>query len=103
MEQEDLDQLLKLNKENNKILRNMQRSARVGRFLKTIYWVIIFGSLYGTYYFIQPYIGQLLDLYNQATSTLNDIKQKASNIPDPSSYNLPPEILKQLDSRTKNQ
>lgn len=102
METEDLNQLLELTKENNKILRGMQRSARVGKFFKAVYWALILGTIFGSYYYLQPYIDQMLMMYNQAVSTLNDLKNKASNIPDPSSFNLPPQVIQKLDSMTKN-
>ena len=89
MENGDLDKILEITKENNKILCSMQRSARIDRFFKIIYWALILGSLFGTYYYIQPYIDQLLKLYNKVNSTSN-------------SFDLPPEIFKRLDSLIKS-
>ena len=102
MEKEDLEQLLDLCKENNKILRGIQRSARVGTFFRVVYWMLIIGSLVGSYYYIQPYIDQLLRIYNQVGATVNDIKGTTGKVPDLSNFNLPPEILKQLDSLFKS-
>ncbi len=91
METDDLKQLLELCKENNHILRGMQRSARVAKFFKAIYWMLIIGSLVGSYYYIQPYVDKLINLYNNV-----------SNVPDVNNLKLSPDILKQLDSLLKN-
>ncbi len=99
MEKEQLDELLELTRENHKILRGMQRYARFNRLLKMIYWVIIIGSLYGTYYYIQPYVDQVLKIYSDVASTVQSVKSKALSIPDPSSLKLTPEMLKQLQSK----
>ncbi len=98
-----MNELLELTRENNKILRGMQRSARVNRVFKLIYWGLIIASFVGTYYYIQPYLDQVLKLYNQASSTLNDVKSKASQIPDFSKTPGAADIVNQLDSMTKKQ
>lgn len=101
--EKDMQELLELTRENHKILRGMQRSARIGTFFRVIYWAIIIGSLYGTYYFLQPYVNQLLDLYSQVNASIKNVQGAAGKIPNPGSLTLPPELLKQLDSITKNQ
>ncbi len=98
-----MNQILELTKENNKILRGMQRTARIGKFFRAIYWILILGSIFGTYYYLQPYIDQLLRTYNDVISTVQNVKNKAANIPDPNSLKLPPQILQRLDSTTKTQ
>ncbi|MDO8492964.1 MAG: hypothetical protein Q7S19_00230 [bacterium] len=98
MEDKQLGELLELTRENNKILRGIQRSARVNKVFKFIYWGLIIGSFVGTYYYIQPYFNLLLNLYSQAGSTLSDIQKKASSIPDLSKTPGAVDILKQLDS-----
>lgn len=74
MQSEEKDLLRKtiaLEQENNEILRKMQRSMRIQRFLSILYWTFIIGSLLGLYYFIQPYIEQILNVYSGAKDSLD--------------------------------
>ena len=68
MSDEQLGQILELAKENNKILRSMQRSARISRWIKIFYWVLLLGSIAGTYYYFQPYIDQIIKLYEKVST-----------------------------------
>ena len=70
-----LEETLALTKENNEMLRSMKRSMRFARMMTIIYWVLIIGSALGAYYFIQPYIDQLMGVYNGAGDVLDNIKQ----------------------------
>jgi hypothetical protein len=69
-------QLLKdtfnLAQENNKILHSLRRSMRLARIMSILYWALIIGSAVGAYYFIQPYIDQLMGVYGNAQSNLNN-------------------------------
>ena len=58
-----LEQTAKLTEENNRILKNMQRSARFGRIVRVLYWVILIAVALGAYYFIEPYLETLLKFY----------------------------------------
>jgi hypothetical protein len=72
-EKELLDKSVALGEENNKILRSMQRSMIWGRVWRTFYWFLIIGSTVGAYYFVQPYIDQILEVYGGAKSNIEGI------------------------------
>jgi len=59
-EKDDLKKILlehaKIAEENNKILKKIHRSMKVGGFFRAIYWIIIAGSAVGAYYFLQPFV-----------------------------------------------
>ena len=79
--QEDIKELLKLTQENNKLLRKMRRSAMIGNVMRIFYWAIIFGGpvvIY--YYYLQPYLGQLIDTYNGGVGEVGDQIQGISGI-----------------------
>ncbi len=106
MANEELSEVLGLVKENNKILRKMQRASRFSSFMRYIYWILIIGSTASAYYYLQPYINQLLQIYDQLDSTVRSVNNKVNSLPDGSNLknlNLPPELLKTLDSVLKNQ
>ena len=102
MPNDELSQILELTKENNKILRGMRRSARISSFLRYVYWAIIIGSTVSAYYYLQPYINQILKVYDEVNSTVKNVNQKVNSLPSAGNLNLPPELLKQLDSALKN-
>jgi len=66
-----LDETLKLSRENNQMLQAMRRSMRLGRIMSFLYWALIIGTAFGAYYFIQPYIDQLMGVYGGAKSNLD--------------------------------
>jgi hypothetical protein len=63
-EREIIEETLEISKENNKMLRSIQRSARIGQAMRIIYWLVIIGASVGAYYFIQPYLEQMLSVYS---------------------------------------
>jgi len=70
-----LEDTYKLMQENNGMLRAMRRSMRIGRIMSFLYWALIIGSAVGAYYFVQPYINQLLGVYGGAKSNLDSFNQ----------------------------
>ncbi|KKP86977.1 MAG: hypothetical protein UR90_C0016G0014 [Parcubacteria group bacterium GW2011_GWC1_35_8] len=70
-----LERSVSLGEENNKMLHSMRRSARWASFFRAIYWILIIGSAVGAYYFIQPYVDQMVNVYSGAQSNLNDVNK----------------------------
>ena len=59
-----LQDIYVLEKENNKILRSIKRSATLGRIMSLLYWLIIIGVSVGAFYYMQPYFDKVMNLYN---------------------------------------
>ena len=55
---------LKISRENRKILKRLQRSMRWGRFLRVVYWVVIIGGTLGAYYYIQPFVDNMKEMFS---------------------------------------
>ena len=72
-----LESTYKLAEENNKILRSLRRSARLGTIMRILYWVAIMGVSVGALYFIQPYLKFITDLGSgsggNVSQTLQDL------------------------------
>ncbi len=68
-----LEENLALTQENNKMLHTLKSAMLWSRVMSVLYWVLIIGSALGAYYFIQPYIDQLLEVYGGAKSNLDSI------------------------------
>lgn len=60
---EYFEEIKELETENNKILKNLQKRARIGFFVKILYWAILAGIAFGAFYFIQPYIEEGKNAY----------------------------------------
>lgn len=60
-----LKKVAELTEENNKILRHMQSAARRARVWSALKLLAIIIALAVGYYYLQPYIRQVSDLYNQ--------------------------------------
>jgi TRAP-type C4-dicarboxylate transport system permease small subunit len=69
-----LKETLELVRENNSILLSMRRSLRIQRIMSFFYWIFIIGSAFGAYYFLQPYIDQLMGVYTGASDVINNFK-----------------------------
>ncbi len=66
-----LDNLYELVRENNALLRSLQRSSRLRTTLRVIYWIIIIGLSFGAFYFIQPYVDFLKNGFGGSSSNNN--------------------------------
>ncbi|MFZ2523305.1 MAG: hypothetical protein WAW92_02865 [Minisyncoccia bacterium] len=79
-EKELLKRAIALAEENNDILRSMQRSMRLSRFMSALYWIFIIGSAIGAYYLVQPYIKAVTEAYGGASSNINSILENFKNL-----------------------
>lgn len=70
-----LEEALEVSKENNEILRGMRRTMRVTRIMSMLYWIFIIGSAFGAYYFLQPYVDQVREVYTGAGDVFNNFKE----------------------------
>lgn len=70
-EKELLEKTLEYTRENNKMLRAMRRSIRFSSFLRVAYWLIIIGLGIGLYQYLQPFLEEFKDVFNQAVELKN--------------------------------
>ena len=81
MTDREMRELLELTRENNKLLHKMRRHAIIGSIMRLFYWTLILGGpivLY--YYFLQPYIDQLLEVYSGVQSGVDDVKKIGESV-----------------------
>lgn len=69
-----LEENLKLSKENNELLKKVRGFQRWSQITKILYWFIIIGVAIGSFYFIKPYLGGLVNLYSGGVSDVNSVK-----------------------------
>ena len=87
MEQNDtslLREIHKLTKENNTMLRRLERDAKRARFWKMVRVTFVLALLFGAYYFVQPFIENLTNAYSSIQNTFQELqntKDALKNIP----------------------
>ena len=81
-ERELLTESIKLAEENNKMLRGIRRNARIGNFIRIVYWLIILGTAFGVYYYTQPYINAIIKSYNGMQENIESVKNITTKLPD---------------------
>jgi hypothetical protein len=72
-EKELLEKSVSLAEDNNKILRSMRNSMRWGRIMTVVYWILIIGISVGAFYFLQPYIDQVVKTYGSFSNLIRNL------------------------------
>lgn len=76
-----IDELLELTKENNKILHKMRRTQHFSSFFTLVYWAVILGSIFGTYYYFQPTIQKYIKTIQTSMGIIQNFEKAAGSIP----------------------
>ena len=72
---------LDLTRENNVLLRKMRRVAMYGNIIKVVWLAIIIGlPVYIYYAFLQPYIGQALEIYSGVETSAGEVRNFFENL-----------------------
>ena len=75
-----LEENLRLSKENNELLLKIRSVQRWGQITRIFYWFIIIGVTIGAFYYIKPYLGNLLNVYSGGVSGINNISDITKNL-----------------------
>ena len=54
---ERITSLEQINKENQELLRSIDRTMKIGRYIQIFYIILIVGGTFGAYAIIKPFIG----------------------------------------------
>lgn len=69
-----LEENLELSKENNHLLKTIRGSQKRAAMMRTLYWVLIIGMTLGAYYYIQPYVEQMISVYSGAQENIKSFQ-----------------------------
>ncbi len=72
--------VIKLEEENNAMLRSLVSAMRWGRAFKIFYWVLIIGLSFGAYYLIQPYLNTLTNGLENSVEVLHNAGDIIKNV-----------------------
>ncbi len=73
-DRELLEKTFRLAEENNAMLRKIRRSMRWSWISRALYWVLLIGISIGAFYFVQPYIDQLMGVYGGIQGDVQNIQ-----------------------------
>lgn len=79
MDEQKLNELYELTKENNTMLKGMRRDAFIGGIIKFIFWIILLVVIpYMTWLYIEPYVQGVLDTYQKVQDTTSAVSSTSS-------------------------
>ncbi len=73
-EEKLLEEMYKIEKENNEMLHTLYRNMWWGRAFRIFYWTLIILLMIGSYYYAQSYRESLLKTYSSVTSMIPSLK-----------------------------
>jgi hypothetical protein len=87
-----LRKLTELTEENNKILLKVQKHTRLATFFTVVKWMLFIALTVGSYFAVQPYLGQAVDTYKAIDSTRvqsQNLNNYLKNVENSVKYNAP--------------
>lgn len=76
-----IDELLELERDNNRMLHRMRRSMVWGHIFTILYWLAILGAVGWSYLYLQPYIVKYWGTYQSLIKTYDNIQKVSNSIP----------------------
>ena len=76
---ETLEKLYEISKENNLILKKLEKYQKINTALRVTYWSIILLSVFGAYFALQPFISSL---FGGNISAFDNITNQTQYIPE---------------------
>ena len=80
-ERKILDKTYSLAKENNKILKELRAAKRREAVMRLIYWLVIIGVALTIFYYIQPYIENLTEIYRSSSAFIEEASEIRDRLP----------------------
>lgn len=77
-----LEETFNLAQENNKMLRKVRSVQKWAIFWSGLKIIIIIGIALGSFYFLEPYINKMADLYNSISGTTQKLNDSSSSFQD---------------------
>ncbi|MCX6756970.1 MAG: hypothetical protein NTW35_02340 [Candidatus Nomurabacteria bacterium] len=74
--QEKLEEIFEMTKENHEILIGIRRQQYVANAFKFLSWIVILASLGGAYYYVKP----VVDSFNQNKSKIDDTLKQFNDL-----------------------
>ncbi len=69
-----VEENMELSRENNRMIKALYKNYRTVRVFRILYLVLIIGTALGAYYYLEPYLQQISELYTGSANTFNTLK-----------------------------
>ena len=79
-EKQMLEETLELSQENNKMLKHIRRSQKMAAVMRIFYWVLVLVISYGAYTFAEPYVNQMINIFQSSQTELNNIRNLGNKL-----------------------
>ena len=76
-----INELTKLVKENNRMLKKLHRAQMWSSVMRAVYWVLILGITVGAYYYLQPIVNDLLNTLQSILGTVGKVQNVGNQLP----------------------
>lgn len=73
--QTELKKITKLTEENNEMLHSVERRSRIAVLWSIFRWVFVVAIAIGAFYYIQPYLEKVMEIYQSLTGNKLDLMQ----------------------------
>jgi hypothetical protein len=67
---------------NHEILVRIRQVQKNAQLFKLFYWVLIISATFGAFYYVQPYINQILGVYTGFQGTQEQMQNNITNLGD---------------------
>jgi predicted PurR-regulated permease PerM len=68
--------------QNHELLVRVRRVQRNSQLFRLFYWVLILLATFGAFYYVQPYINQIIESYTGIQNTQEQIQNSMPNLRD---------------------
>lgn len=74
-----LDQNFEVAQENNRLLEKIYNQLFWGKVMRALYWLILIGIGVGAFYFLQPFVENILNTYGSIVDGLGELQSFGSS------------------------
>ena len=82
-----LEANLELSKENNHLLRKIRGVQKRAQTFRLVYWIFILATVFGAYYYIQPYIEKFIPVIGNTQTQLDNLSKLGNSLNDVTNVN----------------
>lgn len=80
--EEKLDEIYEMTRENHEILMTLRRQQNFATVLRILYWMVVLGVIGGAYYFIRPVVTAVSSGGAQVDKTFDQIDEIKQQLPE---------------------
>ncbi|MEK7080859.1 MAG: hypothetical protein AAB902_00470 [Patescibacteria group bacterium] len=77
-----LEETFALAQENNKMLHKVRSVQKWATFWRTLKIVVVIGIALGSFYYLEPYLNKIADLYNSISGTGQKLNESGGSFQD---------------------